>query len=188
MTESKRIAQYALMAALVAVATFVIKIPTVATDGYLNLGDAILLYAGIVFGPLAGLIAGGIGSALADVVAGYPHWALPTFLIKGAEGALAGAIFLLLRKSNLNRFINATIASLPAALIMVVGYFFASWIMKGNAAVAWTSVPENAVQGGIGVALCLSLLLSTARIKKFSSLIGENNFYDKKESPHPKEK
>lgn len=183
MPDSKRIAQYALMTALVAVATYVIRIPTVATEGYLNLGDAIVLYCGVVFGPLAGLVAGGLGSALSDLVAGYAHWVLPTFLIKGAEGALAGMIFSLSRKGNLNRFFGTILSSLPSAALMVVGYFFASWIMKGSAVVAWTSVPENAVQGGIGVALSFSLLLSTSRIRNFSSVIGENRFYDHKAHP-----
>ena len=178
--KSKTIVVYALMSALVTVTTFAIRIPMPATDGYLNLGDAIVLFCGVVFGPLAGLIAGGIGSALADLIAGYAHWILPTFLIKGAEGALAGAIFLLLRKKNGHRFLFAAIATVPSAILMVVGYFFASWIMKGSAAVAWTSVPGNAVQGAVGVALCFALLAATSPIKGFSAVIGNNQFYEEK--------
>ena len=179
--KSKSIAVYALMTALVAVATYAIRIPMVATDGYLNLGDTIVLFCGVTFGPLAGLIAGGIGSALADLVAGYAHWILPTFLIKGAEGALAGGLFFLLKKGKLSRFPAAAIASFLSALWMVVGYFFASWIMKGNAAVAWTSVPGNAIQGGVGVVVAILLLLATSRIKNISSLVGKNQFYDVRE-------
>ena len=179
--KSKSIAIYALMSALVMVTTFAVRIPMVATDGYLNLGDGILLFCGVAFGPVAGLIAGGIGSALADLIAGYAHWILPTFLIKGLEGALAGLLFYLLNKGSKNRFLSATIATLPSALLMVVGYFFASWIMKGSAAVAWTSVPGNAIQGAVGVALSLFLLFNTSRIKNFSSIVGKNQFY---EQPH----
>jgi len=180
MSKSKSIAVYALMTALVAVATYAIRIPMVATEGYLNLGDTILLFCGVVFGPLAGLIAGGIGSALADLVAGYAHWILPTFLIKGAEGALAGAFFFLLHKGRLPRFPAAAIASVLSAIEMTVGYFFASWIMKGSAAVAWTSVPGNAVQGAVGVAVAMLLLFSTSKIKNISSLVGKNQFYELK--------
>ena len=178
--KSKTIVVYALMSALVTVTTFAIRIPMPATDGYLNLGDAIVLFCGVVFGPLAGLIAGGIGSALADLIAGYAHWILPTFLIKGLEGALAGGAFLLLHKKSAHRFLFATIAMIPSAILMILGYFFASWIMKGSAAVAWTSVPGNAVQGAVGVALCLALLAATAPIKNFSSVIGKNQFYEEK--------
>lgn len=183
MNKSRSIAIYALMTALVAVLTFALKIPTVATEGYLNLGDGMLLFCGVAFGPIAGGIAGGIGSALADLIAGYAHWMLPTFLIKGAEGALAGLLFSLLKKSPMNRFLSAGIAMVPAALLMVVGYFFASWIMKGNAAVAWTSVPGNAVQGSVGVALALFLLFNTSRIKNISAIVGKNQFYILKPIP-----
>ena len=182
--KSKSIAVYALMSALVMVATFVVRIPMVATDGYLNLGDGLVLFCGVAFGPVAGLIAGGIGSALADMIAGYAHWILPTFLIKGLEGALAGFVFYLLNKTGKNRFLSASVATVPSAILMVVGYFFASWIMKGSAAVAWTSVPGNAIQGGVGVALALFLLASTSRIKNFGNLVGKNQFYDvKTEAP-----
>lgn len=176
--KSKTIAVYALMTALVAVATFSIKIPTVSTEGYLNLGDMIVLFCGVVFGPLVGTVAGGVGSALADLLAGYAHWILPTFLIKGAEGAIAGALYLLLRKTRLNRFLSAGIVSVLSAIWMVAGYFFASWIMKGSAAVAWTGVLGNFAQGGVGVAGALFLLFGTSKIKNFSSVIGKNQFYD----------
>ena len=185
--KSKTIAVYALMTALVAVATIAIRIPMPATDGYLNLGDAFVLFCGVVFGPLAGLISGGIGSALADLIGGYAHLILPTFLIKGAEGALAGGLFYLFKKSGLNRFLGAGIASFVAALWMVVGYFFASWIMKGSAAVAWTSVPENAVQGAVGIVLALFLLFNTSHIKNISAIVGKNQFYDLKLSEDKKD-
>ena len=181
--KSKTIAVYALMSAIVMVATFAIRIPMVATDGYLNIGDGIVLFAGVAFGPAAGFIAGGIGSALADLISGYAHWMLPTFLIKGIEGALAGLLFLLLKKLRIHRFLSAGIASLPSAAVMVAGYFFASWIMKGSAAVALTSLPGNAIQGAVGVVLALLLLFSTSRIKNFASLVGRNQFYEDKSDP-----
>ena len=181
MTKSKTIALYALMTALVAVATYAIKIPMVATEGYLNLGDTVLLFCGVAFGPIAGAIAGGLGSALADLVGGYAHWVLPTLLIKGAEGALAGLLFLLFYRGKVNRFLASSLAMTPAALWMVTGYFFASWLMKGSAAVAWTSVPGNAVQGAVGVVVAFLFLWNTAHIKRFSSVVGHSRFYDDKD-------
>ena len=181
---SKRIAVSALMTAIVAVATVAIRIPMPATDGYFNLGDAFVLFCGVVFGPVTGLIAGGVGSALADLIGGYAHWILPTFLIKGAEGALAGLLFSLFRRSGANRFLGAGVSSFVGACVMIVGYFFASWVMKGSAAVAVTSVPGNAAQGGVGMALALLLLLSTSRIRGISALVGHNQFYD---PPKPKD-
>lgn len=187
MKSAKGIAILALMTALVAVATFVVKIPTVATEGYLNLGDGLVLFCGVVFGPFAGLLAGGLGSALADLIGGYAHWMLPTFLIKGLEGALAGGLFFLFRNGKPNRFLAAALASLPAALWMAAGYFFASWIMKGSVAVAWTDVPGNLAQGGVGVVTEMLLLAALSRIKGLSSVIGKNLFFKESSLPAKEE-
>lgn len=54
--------------------------------GYVNIGDTVVLLSGVLFGPLTGLAAGGLGSALADLLLGYGFWAPWTLLIKGLEG------------------------------------------------------------------------------------------------------
>jgi uncharacterized membrane protein len=51
---------------LVTASTLLIRIPVPATLGYINLGDAAVIMAALLFGPRTGLIAGEIGSALAD--------------------------------------------------------------------------------------------------------------------------
>ena len=56
----------ALMAALVCVATMVIRIPT-PTNGYVNLGDCFVLLSGWLLGPWWGGAAAGIGSMLTDL-------------------------------------------------------------------------------------------------------------------------
>ena len=62
----RRLVRIALFAALVAVATLVLRIPMPATEGDINVGDAVF-EAGTLFlsGWIAGL-AGDIGSVLAD--------------------------------------------------------------------------------------------------------------------------
>lgn len=175
---TRKIVLYALLTALTTAATIVIQIPMVATEGYINIGDTVLMYTGIVFGPIAGFIAGGLGSCLADLAAGYAHWVLPTFLIKGLEGALVGLLFMVFRKIRLNKHVSVWISMLPAAVLMVLGYFIAYVIMKGSAAVAWTSVPGNCLQGLVSMVLCYILLVATSRIRSFSRLTGKNNFYD----------
>ncbi|MGH2436917.1 MAG: ECF transporter S component, partial [bacterium] len=82
----------ALLIALTTAATMVIRIPVPATQGYLNLGDSMVYVSALLFGPLAGLVAGGIGSALADWLGGYAQFALYTLVIKGLEGLLVGLI------------------------------------------------------------------------------------------------
>ena len=53
----------ALLAALTAVATMIIRIPT-PTQGYIHLGDGMVLICGILLGPGLGALAAGIGSIL----------------------------------------------------------------------------------------------------------------------------
>jgi uncharacterized membrane protein len=71
--ESYRIqlALAAVMAALVFVATMVIRITIPATGGYFNVGDSMIYVAALLFGPFVGGLAGGIGASLVDVL-GYP--------------------------------------------------------------------------------------------------------------------
>ena len=86
----KSIIYAGMMIALVFVATFVIKIPIPFTQGYIHAGDAMIFLASILFGPLIGGLAGGIGSAMADLFGGYAIWALPTLIIKFLMGYLVG--------------------------------------------------------------------------------------------------
>ena len=58
----KKIIMTALFAALACVATMSIRIPTPGTGGYIHPGDAIVILAGIILGPVYGMLAGGIGS------------------------------------------------------------------------------------------------------------------------------
>ena len=68
--KTKQIVTAALFAALTCVATMVIKIPS-PMDGYLNLGDCVVLAAGWMLAPGYGFAAAGLGSALADLFSGY---------------------------------------------------------------------------------------------------------------------
>lgn len=80
----------ALMTALVFVATFTIKVPVPFTNGYIHPGDSMVFLAGLLLGPFYGAFAAGIGSALADLIAGYTFWMIPTLLIKGLMGFVVG--------------------------------------------------------------------------------------------------
>ena len=87
--ESRAIAVNALAAALVCIGTMAIQIPIPL--GYMHLGNACILLMAAMFGPVTGMLAGGIGSAMADLLTGYTQWVLPTLLIKCAMGFVSGA-------------------------------------------------------------------------------------------------
>ena len=63
----KKLVLAALMAALTYVATSIVQIPS-PMQGYVNLGDCIVLLSGWILGPWWGAAAGGIGSMLVDLL------------------------------------------------------------------------------------------------------------------------
>ena len=79
---TRKLVMTALFMALVCTATMVIRIPTPGTNGYIHPGDALVILSGIFLGPVQGLLAAGIGSALADFLGGYLLYVPATFLIK----------------------------------------------------------------------------------------------------------
>ncbi|MBN1636395.1 MAG: ECF transporter S component [Deltaproteobacteria bacterium] len=151
--------QFSLLAvfmALVAVATMIVRIPIPQTTGYMNLGDTMVLLSGVFFGPLGAFMAGGIGSALADIMGGYPQWALWTLIIKGIEGMLIGLLIALLRVRSGKISISMVACFVLATAWMVLGYFVAEAIMYDQKA-ALAEVPANIMQA-LGSVILASLL------------------------------
>lgn len=166
----------ALSIALVTLATVIIRIPNPATQGYINLGDALLFTIALVFGWRIGGLAGGVGSALADALGGYFIWAPWTLVIKGIEGILVGTVAAWgvrgardarddrgTWSSRHPRRIAAFAAVLAGGAWMVTGYYLAGSVLFGGVA-ALTEIPGNLTQAGVAVvvALPLSVVLRNA--------------------------
>lgn len=79
----------AVMAAVVFLATFVPRIPIPL--GYAHLGDAAIFLMVLFCGRRETLIAACFGSALSDLIGGFPLWILPTLIIKFFMRTLPGA-------------------------------------------------------------------------------------------------
>ena len=137
----------AVFTALVTAATLLIRIPVPATQGYINLGDAVVIAAGLLLGPRTGLIAGGIGSALADWLGGYAHWAPFTLIIKGLEGFLVGLI-VTRPWGNLGK--RTVLAAASGGLTVVGGYFIVEVGLYGLEA-ALVAAMANTIQALCGV-------------------------------------
>jgi len=90
--KSFSIALAAVFTALVCVATMMFILYVPATEGYFNLGETMVYTTAILLGPYVGAIAGGLGSALADLLLGFSIYAPATLVIKGAEGFLVGLL------------------------------------------------------------------------------------------------
>jgi uncharacterized membrane protein len=144
-----------IMAALVTVATFLVRIPIPATSGYLNFGDIMIFVSALMFGPVVGGLAGSIGSALSDVIGGYGSFVPFTFVIKGAEGAIAGFI------SNRVSVRRDVLAVVFAGSEMIVGYFLAEFFPLSIGWAALGEVPFNILQiaVGAGVGIPVTLIL-----------------------------
>ena len=153
----------ALLIALTTVATMLVQIPTPATQGYINLGDSMVYVSALLFGPLAGLLAGGIGSALADWLTGYQQFAPYTLVIKGLEGLVIGLIAWKLLKGRPSRtlagIVSMVLSIVVGGAVMVGGYYVVEQFVMGRGALA--EVPGNIFQavGGLVIAIPVTLLL-----------------------------
>ena len=139
-------------AALVFIGTQ-IRIPTAI--GYINLGDGVILIASYFIGPAA-FFPGAIGSALSDLIAGYPMYIAPTFLIKGLMGLAAALIMTASHGKKAPGFVIRLAAFLGAELIMVGGYFIFEALYYDIAAAAG-SVVFNLIQAGAAIVIAIPL-------------------------------
>ena len=146
--------------ALVTITTMVVHIPIPATQGFVNIGDTIIFTTAILFGRRMGFWAGGLGSALADLLLGYPQWAPWTLLIKGLEGWIVGTLGYSTVKKSPG---HLGLAMLPGTLWMVLGYYLVGGFIYGFK-VAWIEIPGNLFQGSISILLAGLLIYSLQKI------------------------
>ncbi len=160
-----------LLAGATAALTVVVRVPIPGTGGYFNFGDIAVVFCGLFLGKKFGALAGGLGSALADVIGGFFIFAPITLIAKGLEGFIAGIIsekrFARLpldtvfspaeeKKSRKQIRINlVTIALLFFAGFTMVTVYFVSelFIPGGGLGAAVSEVPFNiiqAVSGAVG--------------------------------------
>lgn len=137
-----------LFAALIAVLTAFVKIPTGINSGYVHVGDSLIYLSGCLLGPY-GILSSAIGGAFADILAGAPVWAIPTAIIK----ALNCLPFVIVKAGYKKRnkpfkalnFMTVFMTAV-SALITVGGYFIAESLIYSVAS-AVTSIPFSFIQG-----------------------------------------
>lgn len=168
-----RITLFAMLTALICAATL-LNIPS--PGGYSNLGDCMVLLTVFLIGPYWGMLCGGLGSALADLVLGCAYYIPGTLVVKGLSALIAGLIFLIARNADSKyRTVRLIAATVPAELWMVLGYFLYKTFLLGNPAGAMISLPRNLLQGAIGAAA--AVLLTTVLFKIPS--IRQVSYYEK---------
>ena len=148
---AKDITKIAIMSALVFIATFLIKIPSL--NGYTHIGDSMVIISALILGKKKGALAAGLGAALCDLLSGYMQYVIPTFLIK--------AIMVLIIATISENLINKTkfawiFGAIIGSTFQVIGYYLVEAILYGFAG-ALASVPANIIQSIVGMTLAVIL-------------------------------
>lgn len=153
--KTRKIIMAALFAALVCVATMVIKVPS--PKGYVNLGDSVVLLSGWMMSPLYGFFAAAIGSALADLLLAFGIYAPATFVIKGSMALLVSFCAKALNKKT-GKLASRIIGAVLAEILMIAGYFVFEAFIYESFWTAAMSILFNAVQGLFGLVAGLVLV------------------------------
>ena len=155
-TNIRKLTMTALFMALTCVATSIIKIPTIGTGGYIHPGDAFVILSGILLGPLYGALAGGIGSALADLFGGYIVYVPITLIVKAIIASGVGFIYHHLTTKIHSVLVKSILCGTYATITVALGYLVFEYFLYGAAAFA--SVPANLIQGVSGLIISTLLL------------------------------
>lgn len=157
MSPAFRVASIAVLTAVTTVFTLFVRVPSPAR-GYFNLADVAIAFAAFTFGPISAMIAGGLGTAFADLIGSYAQWAPISLVVHGLQGLTIGLIARI-KPGNLPVAILAGVAGIA---VMVVGYGAGGALLTGIGP-ALAEAPGNLVQSAAGVILGIPLSLAVAR-------------------------
>lgn len=170
---TKKIVMNGLMIALVFLATYATKIP--GPVGPFNIGDAVIMVTAMLLGRNSGMMAGALGSAVADIAMGYAFFSPFTLVVKGLEGFIVGTIAYQGREGKLGK--ARMIAGVSVgAVVMIAGYFLSESLILpifnkdfGIAYAIKDLVSTNLIQGIVCavVGYVLNTLLIKANIMKY---------------------
>lgn len=144
-----------------------IRLPISINGGLVHLGTAMLFITTLLFGAKKGMVIGAIGMGLFDIFSGWILWAPFTFITRGLQAYIVGAIaFSGARNGNsipLNSL--AIIISIP---IMLAGYYVCEGIIFGNWIVPATSIPGNLLQNSIGLLIAIPVVKLLKKLPLFA--------------------
>lgn len=149
-----------IIAALITLMTaYILHISIGVNGGYIHIGDALIYLAAALLPTSYALAAAAIGAGLADLLTA-PMWAPATIVIKLL------LVFCFTNKSPKIVTLRNVLATIPACIITVGGYYLAEYILFG----AWPvplSVLQNLLQsaGSTFVFAVLGLGLDKAHVK-----------------------
>ena len=150
----------ALMTAVVLTTTMFTKIDM--PYGYLNLGDFVIMMITCIAPFKIALVAAGVGSALADVLSGYPLYFFFTLFIKMGEVVV---IHYLINKKPFDKWV--VVPFVAAGVFMAVMYGVANIMIMGDGNVFIVSVLGDLPQGLVSAGLATVLYPQYKRMSKY---------------------
>lgn len=155
---TKDIVKIAVMAALTTAVSLLFVFPVPAANGIVTLVEAGIYISALLLGPLGGFWVGFLSGTLIDLLSGYPQWIIFSALIHGVQGYVAGLVFERVKGNS-----KYVLSLLSGSLIMIVGYFLATVFMYDLPA-AIASIPANAVQNVLGIAVTIPVVVSLKKL------------------------
>ena len=172
--DAQSIALLSVLTAVSAALTLAVLIPFAPTRGYITLADVGVYFTAFALGPAAAFIAGGIGTGLADAIAGYPKWMVFSFFIHGIQGLAAGLIGY--KKGRPLMILGFSVGM----ILMILGYFAAGSLLYGIGAAA-AEIPLNICQNAAGAVVGIPLVLAVRRAYPPINDIGQARTWERQE-------
>ncbi|MFI5205583.1 MAG: ECF transporter S component, partial [Candidatus Paceibacterales bacterium] len=132
----------------------------------IHLGDIAVFFTALTFGPWICMIAGGLGTGLADLLTGkYAFFAPLSVVVHGTQGFVTGWIY-----QKWSTKMGLFVSVFAGGLIVVFGYFAGKLILPiwGGFASAVSSLPFDTVQvlaGALGAVLHLAVVRAYPRLR-----------------------
>ncbi len=173
------LAAIGIMAALVFITTkfFSIPIPIGGGKTALHVGNSMCVLAGLMFGPIPGGLAAGIGTALVDLM--DPLWAPEfwiSFINKFVMGFVVGAVARLGKERNLGKDVVASVLGAGAYVCL---YLFKSFVQQKALGSAPEAIKAVLVTKGItsGTNAIIAVVVAVALYKAIAPALKKAHLF-----------
>jgi len=173
-TKTHKLVLTALMTCLIMIAIIFFRVPVPLTQGIVHLGDGLIFLSVLMLGTKYAIAASAMGSAAANVVAGFAFWAPWTFVIKGGMALIMGTFIRVMMKNHTdNSFLKPSVIQVMGMILagiwMTFGYYIAGRFIYGNWTVALVGIPGDIGQFTVGIVIAsaLAAALNKTSAKKY---------------------
>ncbi|MFC6180225.1 ECF transporter S component [Lactiplantibacillus daowaiensis] len=149
---TRTIAILGLLIAVTVVISRLLIIPVPMTHGNINLCDAGIMIAALLFGRRGGAVVGGASGFILDLISGYSQYMIFSLIVHGLEGWLVGQF-------GAGKSKGWQLAAMAiGGIVMVAGYFVSDSLLYALPT-GLIGVPTNAVQAVIGGVIAFPVVL-----------------------------